>query len=978
MSSHWIRLCLVAWVSYTLHAQETPDDTAREQQFITSARQLTFEGKRAGEGYFSSDGTKLIFQSERVADNPFCQIYLLDLTTGDTRRVSPGTGKTTCAWIHPSGDKALFASTHLDPETHRKQQEELDFRASGKERRYSWDYDPAYEIFEKSLPEGEPANLTNAVGYDAEGSWSPDGRLIVFASNREAYNRALTDAEKELLDRDPSYFMDLYVMNADGSNVQRITASPGYDGGPFFSPDGSRIIWRRFSEDGATAEVYTAALDGTDSRQITRLGAMSWAPYYHPSGKYIVFTTNKHGFDNFELYLVDTAGEKEPVRVTYTPKFDGLPVFSPDGNHLCWTSNRTASGTSQLYLSNWNHDAALAALGSANTASAPTESEPISPSANSAIVPEDMKSVVTALASDEMAGRLTGTEGEQKAVDYVAGLFKNLGLVPAGDNGTYFQSFDFTAGVSLGGSNAVTVRLTGTDTPHSFVADEDWRPLAFSSVGTIEASTVVFAGYGIVAPTEGSIGEYDSYAHLDVTDKWVLLLRYVPENVSVEERAHYSRFASLRYKAMVARDKGARGIIVVTGPNTQTKDELVKLAFDASLSGAGIGGISVTNAVADVLFSRAENSLAELQSELDNGIPVMGFDLPSLTVSATIDIVHEKSTGKNVLGRLQSGSVSKHQAILVGAHVDHLGEGAGGASSLARPNEVGMIHYGADDNASGVAGMLEIAAYFAGIKLRGEPVLKKDVVFAAWSGEELGLLGSSHYANQLAESIGSDALSPSIAAYINMDMIGRLRDNLALAGVGTSSIWPGEIERANVPVGLTLTLQQDAYLPTDATSLFMKGVPFLSAYTGAHEDYHTPRDTAEKINYEGAAKIAQFLALVTRSLATADTVPDYIEQTKPEDQGMRASLRAYLGTIPDYAQTDVQGVKLGGVSKGGPAEAAGIRSGDVIVKVGGKTIGNIYDYTYAIEALKVGEEIDIVVLRDNKQESFRVVAGSRE
>ncbi|MCA9036512.1 MAG: PD40 domain-containing protein, partial [Planctomycetaceae bacterium] len=289
-----------------------------ETQLLSGARQLTFDGRRAGEGYFSADGRQLVFQSEREPGNPFYQIYLMDMETGATERVSPGTGKTTCAWVHPNGKRVLFASTHEDPDALNEQKQELEFRESGKERRYSWDYDEFYEIYEYDLDTKQYIKLTEARGYDAEGSWSPDGSLIAFASNRSAWEDELSEEQQKLFAQDPAWANEIYIMSSDGTDLKRLTSSPGYDGGPFFSPDGKRICWRRFAENGATAEIMTMNIDGTDQRRLTNIKAMSWAPYYHPSGRYLIFTTNKHGFANFELYLVDADGAHEPVRVTYT------------------------------------------------------------------------------------------------------------------------------------------------------------------------------------------------------------------------------------------------------------------------------------------------------------------------------------------------------------------------------------------------------------------------------------------------------------------------------------------------------------------------------------------------------------------------------------------------------------------------------------------------------------------------------------
>lgn len=336
---------------------------AQEAELISKPRQLTFEGRRAGEGYFSSDGRQMVFQSEREPGNPFFQIYVVDLDTGDIERVSPGHGKTTCAWIHPQGDKVLLASTHDDQNAKQKQREEFELRHSGKQRRYSWDYDENFDIYEYDRTSKAFKNLTNVRGYDAEGSWSPNGKLIAFASNRRAYEDNLSDQEKKRFEIDPAFLNDVYIMNADGSDVKRLTSAPGYDGGPFFSPDGKRICWRRFTPDGTVAEIWTMNMDGSDKRQLTQMDAMSWAPFYHPSGEYLIFTTNRHGFANFELYLIDVDGKSKPVRVTHTKGFDGLPVFTPDGKRLAWTTNRNAAKQSQIYLADWNHQDARKLLG---------------------------------------------------------------------------------------------------------------------------------------------------------------------------------------------------------------------------------------------------------------------------------------------------------------------------------------------------------------------------------------------------------------------------------------------------------------------------------------------------------------------------------------------------------------------------------------------------------------------------------------
>ena len=333
------------------------------ETILSGTRQLTYDGKRSGEGYFSPDGKALIFQSERDERNPFYQIFILNLESGESNRVSPGHGKTTCAFFQPGTDRVLFASTHHDPQAATKQSDELEFRASGKERRYSWDYDETMDIFSSTRDGSDLRQLTSALGYDAEGAFSPDGRLIVFCSLRNAFPlSSLSNEEQQRFEIDPAYFGEIYLMNADGSNQRRLTRTPGYDGGPFFTPDGNRIVWRRFDEAGLIANIYTMKLDGSDVRQLTNFESMAWAPYFHPSGAYTIFTSNKLGFENFELFIVDANGAHEPVQVSFSEGFDGLPVFSPDGSSLCWTSNRNSKNQSQLYLGKWDHGAALAAL----------------------------------------------------------------------------------------------------------------------------------------------------------------------------------------------------------------------------------------------------------------------------------------------------------------------------------------------------------------------------------------------------------------------------------------------------------------------------------------------------------------------------------------------------------------------------------------------------------------------------------------
>lgn len=354
----------MAAASYWVEPEPTGfEDQRNEDVLMTNTQQLITDSLRSGEGYFSADGTKLVYQSEQAGDNPFYQIYMRDLISGESLLVSPGSGLTTCAWIHPNSGAVMFSSTHEDPDALSKQAEEIKIRESGVERAYGWDYDRHYEIYRSEGDGSQLVKLTNSDGYDAEGSYSSDGKKILFASNRSAYTRVLSMAEQKLFDDDAAHFMDLYVMDEDGSNVKQLTNSPGYDGGPFFNPDGTKIIWRRFNPDGNSAEIWIMDSDGSHQRQLTADAMVSWAPFFHPSGDYFIYSSNVLGHANFELFIMDVEGNGAAVRVTNTEGTDILPVFSPDGNRMAWSSTRTEDGTSQLHISDWEHERALGLLG---------------------------------------------------------------------------------------------------------------------------------------------------------------------------------------------------------------------------------------------------------------------------------------------------------------------------------------------------------------------------------------------------------------------------------------------------------------------------------------------------------------------------------------------------------------------------------------------------------------------------------------
>ena len=956
-------------------SNETDTNPAEESQFLSNIRQLTYDGKRAGEGYFSEDGNALIFQSEREQDNPFYQIYLLNLLTGDTHRVSPGIGKTTCAFFRPGTDEVLYASTHHDVFAKAKQEEELKFRASGQERRYSWDYDEAMDIFSANRDGSNLKQLTNAPGYDAEASYSPDGKHIVFCSLRDAYPKSLlSPKELKQLEVDPAYFGEIYIMNADGSNQIRLTDSPGYDGGPFFTPDGQHIVWRHFTTDGSQADIYTMRIDGSNVRRLTDFNSMSWAPYFHPTGAYVIFASNKLGFSNFELYLVDASGRHQPIRVTTTDGFDGLPVFSPDGNRLCWTSNRNSQDVSQLYLAEWNHEAALEAIAAAprsqNASVHPIGRVSDSKSSKKTSIREHIEF----LADDALAGRMTGSEGAKRAAEHIAAQFAQLNLKPVGDEQSYFQSFEFTAGrriISEENRFHITRQMHGSEQVMEFGVEKDFQPLSFSRNGVVEGE-VVFVGYGLSVP--GKLGEgYDAYAGLDVKDKVVVALRYVPEGVEPERRQQLNRYAGLRYKAMQAREQGAKAFLVVAGPNSPNAGKLIPLDFDSSLADSGIVAASISDTVANTLFAPSGKNLKEVQSGLDVENPhfVGQFPLPDVKIKIVVSVEKVKKTDQNVVALLPPLELTDDtEYVIVGAHYDHIGYGEIG--SLARKGEEGQIHNGADDNASGTAVVLDLATTLSAAYQEHPEKFNRGVIFALWSGEELGLIGSTHFVNYPIVPL------KKITAYINFDMVGRLRENkLILQGVGSSSVWTKLIEKRNIPIGFNLTLQTDPYLPTDVTAFYPKEVPVLSFFTGGHEDYNRPTDDIETLNYDGLERIARLAHGIVSDLISAAERPEYVQVERSQsEEGSRDTLRAYLGTIPDYT-TEGTGVKLSGVRAGGPADKAGLKGGDIIVEFGGQQIANIYDYTYALDAVKIGEPVEVVVLREGKKVKLTVTPEAR-
>jgi Peptidase family M28/PDZ domain len=586
---------------------------------------------------------------------------------------------------------------------------------------------------------------------------------------------------------------------------------------------------------------------------------------------------------------------------------------------------------------------------------------PLSPIARAKAETGNVETYVKTLASDEMEGRLTGTEGARRAADYIVSELERMGVRPLPGRDGFRMPFEFTAGVNDVGSS---LAISDWKAP-----SESIRGLSFSDDGTVSGG-LVFAGYGITVPEGQSFG-YDSYQGLDVRDKIVLVLRYFPEDASTDEKSVLAHYSGLRFKAMNARERGARGMLLATGPRSPNAGELVAMSFDAAVAGSGIVAASIRGDVADRLIARVPGkTLADTQKELDSGNPhVTGFEIPDTTVTLDVRLQKESRTGHNVVGFLpatSAGGALGAEYVILGAHYDHLGRGKDG-NSLAGTDEAGKIHYGADDNASGVAAVLSIAGQ---LKDRER---KAPIVFAFWSGEELGLLGSSEF-------VRSDVLAPeAIAAYVNFDMVGRMKDNkLVLQATGTSSLWPRLIEQTNVPVGFDVQLSEDPYLPTDSTSFNQAGVPSLNFFTGSHKEYHRPADRPELIDYEDLERVSEFGALLAQKIAGLEEKPDFIKVARTKQAGgSRDALRVFTGTIPDYT-TEAEGLLLSGVIGGGPAEEAGLRGGDVIVEFAGQKITNIYDYTYALDVVKIGVPVKVVYLRGGERQETTLTPRARK
>jgi hypothetical protein len=552
--------------------------------------------------------------------------------------------------------------------------------------------------------------------------------------------------------------------------------------------------------------------------------------------------------------------------------------------------------------------------------------------------PARIQQDVKYLASDALEGRLTGSKGATEAARYIAAEFGRLGLKPlaraAGRNGSespYFQKFPYVAGVSLGQGNSFQF---GKETLSVGV---DWLPLGFSSSETVQGEAVL-VGYGITAPELN----YNDYSAVNATGKIAIAQEGTPDGDNPHGK--FGWYEAVRWKAVAARNAGAKALILIARENNFKDDRLTKLAYDNSAGDAGLPVIVISRQASDRIQS-ANSSAAKV------------------TISLTTQIVRNETPAYNVVGMLEgSDPLLKNEVIVIGAHYDHLGRGGEGTGSLAPRS--GEIHHGADDNASGTAGVLELARLFSAQK----PRPKRTLVFMAFGGEEEGLLGSNYYVNHPLLPLANTV------AMINMDMIGRMKDSrLVIGGVGTAKEWRDLMSSEKT---FQLTLNEDGFGPSDHSSFYSKQIPVLFFWTGTHNDYHKPSDTFDKINYDDEARILEMVARVVNRLDAADKRLTY-STAKSDPAPRTGGFRVYLGTIPNYADTN-DGLLLDGVRDDSPAAKAGLKAGDRVVKIGSHDIRNVYDYTAALGEMKAGQEYVVEVVRGKEKLTLKITPEARK
>src|SRR5215471_5067480 len=566
---------------------------------------------------------------------------------------------------------------------------------------------------------------------------------------------------------------------------------------------------------------------------------------------------------------------------------------------------------------------------------------------------------VKALASPDMEGRGDGSKGLTRAEHLIEKRYKELHLDPAGVN-EYAQPFSVITGARLKPDNSFPV--TAPSGKRELNIHQDFVPFSFSSSGRVSAP-LVFAGYGATADEF----HYDDYAGLDVKDKIVLVLRYEPAGFAAKSGNHgLTHHSQLITKAINARNHGAKALIVLNGKLGDGEEDL--LTRFGSVSGpenVGIQMIQVKNAIADAWFQSAGKTLKDVQEQINSSGTPASFAFPdNLHLALNIDIETTRATVNNVLAWLPGQS---DEYVIIGAHYDHLGRG--NFDSLA-PSQIGQIHPGADDNASGTAGVLELARLLA--PQRGQ--LKRSILFMNFAGEELGLLGSAEWVKEPTRPLAK------AVAMINMDMIGRIRDDkVYIGGVGTGSNFKAVLEQAQKDSPFKIEYSAGGYSSSDHTSFVSKQIPVLFFFSGLHSDYHKPSDTWDKINASSATRLLDMVGNVALQVADAQDRPTFqvVAEEKAPGGGGGAGYGPYFGSIPDFGQ-EVNGVKFSDVRPNSPAAKAGLKAGDILVQFGDKPIKNLYDFTDALRRSKVGDVVEVKVMRDGQPVTANVKLEQRK
>jgi hypothetical protein len=559
-----------------------------------------------------------------------------------------------------------------------------------------------------------------------------------------------------------------------------------------------------------------------------------------------------------------------------------------------------------------------------------------------------------------MEGRGDGTRGLTLAERLIVERYKSLGLEPAGSKG-YLQSFRVVTGRKIQGGTKMSGHANGGKI-EMYVLREDFVPLSFSSSGNAKAS-LVFAGYGITAPEFS----YDDFHDADVSDKIVLVLRGEPEAlVQKATSGGHTTHASLISKAINAKNHGAAALIVVSGklPHGES-DELLPFGDAEGPEEAGILCLQVKTPVADEWLRPTGLTTAELQDSIEKE-KSSGLSIPlDSTVDVTLKIETLRATVNNVLAYLPGTS---DEYVMVGAHYDHLGKGD--SHSLA-PAQIGQIHPGADDNASGSAGVLELARIFA--PLAGK--LDRGILFANFAGEEIGLLGSAEWVKEPTRPLDK------AVAMLNMDMIGRIKDEkVFIGGIGTGTTLKSTVEDAAKGSSFHVEYSEGGYSSSDHTSFVTKRIPVLFFFSGLHGDYHKPSDTWDKINAASATQLLDLVSKVSLKLADAAERPKFVAVVEnPHAGGVSsgAGYGPYFGSVPDFGQTET-GVRFSDVRPGSPAAKAGLQAADVLVRFGDKSINNLYDFTDALRRSKVGDIVEVTVLRNGQPLKVSVTLEQRK